>query len=39
MIRVQLGDGGYRQLVLRLGTVIQTAVSVRRPPASGLLAK
>ena len=37
-IRTQLGDGSYPQLVLRLGTVIQTAVSVRRPPASVLFA-
>jgi len=35
-IRTQLGDGSYPQLLLRLGTVIQTAVSVRRPPASVL---
>jgi hypothetical protein len=37
-IRIQLCDGSYPQLVLRLGTVIQTAVSVRRPPASVLFA-
>ena len=37
-IRTQLSDGSYPQLVLRLGTVIQTAVSVRRPPASVLFA-
>jgi hypothetical protein len=36
--RTQLGDGSYPQLVLRLGTAIQTAVSVRRPPASVLFA-
>ena len=35
-IRTQLSDGSYPQLVLRFGTVIQTAVSVRRPPASVL---
>jgi hypothetical protein len=35
-IRTQLGNGSYPQLLLRLGTVIQTAVSVRRPPASVL---
>jgi len=35
-IRAQLADGSYPQLVLRLGTAIQTAVSVRRPPASVL---
>jgi hypothetical protein len=29
-------DGAYPQLLLRLGTVIQAAVSVRRPPASVL---
>jgi hypothetical protein len=39
MIRIQLGDGSYPQLVLRLGTVIQNAVSVRRPPGSVLVAK
>jgi hypothetical protein len=37
-LRTQLSDGSYPQLVLRFGTVIQTAVSVRRPPASVLLA-
>jgi hypothetical protein len=37
-IRSQLGDGSYPQLLLRLGTVIQTAVGVRRPPASVLFA-
>ena len=37
-IRTNLADGSYPQLVLRLGTVIQTAVSVRRPPASVLFA-
>jgi hypothetical protein len=31
-IRTQLSDGAYPQLVLRFGTVIQTAASVRRPP-------
>jgi len=35
-IRTRLGDGSYPQLLLRLGPVIQTAVSVRRPPASVL---
>jgi nitroreductase len=35
-IRTRLADGSYPQLVLRLGTVIQTAASVRRPPASVL---
>jgi hypothetical protein len=30
-IRAQLGDGSYPQLVLRLGTVLQNAVSFRRP--------
>jgi hypothetical protein len=38
-IRTQLGDGACPQLVLRLGTVIQTAVSVRRSPASVLFAR
>jgi nitroreductase len=36
VIRAQLGDGSYPQLVLRLGTVIQDAVSVRRPLPSVL---
>jgi len=35
-IRAQLGDGTYPQLVLRLGTVIQDAISVRRPASSVL---
>jgi hypothetical protein len=37
VIRAQLGDGTYPQLVLRLGAVIQDAVSVRRPLESVLL--
>jgi hypothetical protein len=37
-IRTQLSDGAYPQLVLRLGTVLQTAVTVWRPPASVLFA-
>ncbi len=37
-VRTQLSDGAYPHLLLRLGTVIQTAVSVRRPLASVLLA-
>jgi len=37
-VRTQLSDGSYPQLVLRLGTVIQAAVSVRRPLASVLFA-
>jgi hypothetical protein len=37
-IRAQLCEGAYPQLVLRLGTAIQTAVSVRRPPAAVLFA-
>ena len=36
-IRAQLGDGSYPQLVLRLGTVLQNAVSFRRP-ANAVLA-
>lgn len=36
IIRVQLGDGSYPQLVLRLGTVIQSAISMRRPLSSVL---
>jgi nitroreductase len=35
-IRARLGGGSHPQLILRLGTVIQTAASVRRPPASVL---
>lgn len=35
-IRAQIGDGCYPQLVLRLGTVIQDAVSLRRPLSSVL---
>lgn len=35
-IRTKISDRACPQLVLRLGTVIQTAVSVRRPPASVL---
>jgi len=37
-IRTELADRSYPQLVLRLGAVIQTAVSVRRSPADVLLA-
>ena len=37
-IRAQLADGSYPQLVLRLGTAVRTAVSVRRSPASVLFA-
>lgn len=36
LVCAQQGDRAYPQLVLRLGTVIQTAVSIRRPPASVL---
>lgn len=35
-IRTQIGDGCHPQLVLRLGTVIQDAVSLRRPLSSVL---
>ena len=38
IIRVQLGDGSYPQLVVRLGTVIQSSISVRRPLSSVLVA-
>ena len=37
-IRAHWSDGLYPQLLLRLGTVIQTAASVRRPPGSVLYA-
>jgi hypothetical protein len=33
-IRAQLGDGSYPQLILRLGTALQDAVSTRRPAAA-----
>jgi hypothetical protein len=36
VLRAQLGNTSYPQLVLRLGTVIQHAVSVRRPLTSVL---
>jgi hypothetical protein len=36
-IRVQLAGGGYPQMVLRLGTTGQAAVSVRRPVDEVLL--
>jgi len=35
-IRSQLGDGSYPQLLLRLGTALQNAVSLRRPADSVL---
>jgi hypothetical protein len=35
-IRAQLGDGSYPQLLIRLGTVLQNAVSLRRPVESVL---
>ena len=37
-LRTQLCEGSYPQLVLRLGTATQTAVSVRRAPARVLFA-
>jgi hypothetical protein len=37
-LRTHWSNGNYPQLLLRLGTVIQTAVSVRRPPGSVLYA-
>jgi hypothetical protein len=37
-IRTRLSDGAYPQLVLRFGTVIQVADSVRRPPEEVLAA-
>jgi nitroreductase len=36
VMRAQLADGSYPQLVLRLGIVRQNAISVRRPAASVL---
>jgi hypothetical protein len=38
LIRCHLRDNSYPQLLFRLGTVVQTAVSVRRSPASVLTA-
>ena len=38
LIRTRFSNDAYPQMVLRLGTVIQTSVSVRRPPASVLFA-
>jgi hypothetical protein len=38
LTRTRIGDPASPQLLLRLGTVIQTATSVRRPPASVLFA-
>jgi hypothetical protein len=38
IIRAQLGNGSYPQLVLRLGSVSQNAISVRRPLGSVLMA-
>src|SRR5262249_58651178 len=35
-IRTPVSDGAYPQLVLRFGTVIQAAASVRRPPGDVL---
>ncbi len=35
-IRTQVSDGAYPQMVLRFGTVIQAAASVRRPPGDVL---
>jgi hypothetical protein len=35
-IRAHLGDRSYPQLLLRLGTVLQNAVSLRRPAESVL---
>lgn len=36
IVRTQLADGAYPQLVLRLGAVIQMSASVRRPPETVL---
>ena len=38
VIRTRFSNDAYPQMVLWLGTVIQTSVSVRRPPASVLFA-
>ena len=37
-IRMRFCDGAYPQMILRLGTVIQAVVSIRRPVASVLFA-
>jgi hypothetical protein len=37
-VRTRFCDGAYPQLVLRLGTIIQASVGVRRPVASVLFA-
>jgi hypothetical protein len=37
LIRSHVRDGSYPQLLIRIGTVAQTAISVRRPPASVLV--
>lgn len=36
VIRIHLADSAYPQLILRFGTVIQAAASVRRPPCDVL---
>jgi hypothetical protein len=36
VLRAQLGDGSYPQLVLRLGITVQNAISLRRPADSVL---
>jgi len=35
-LRAELGDGSYPQLILRLGTAVQNAISTRRPAESVL---
>ena len=39
LIRSHTADSSYPQLIIRLGSVIQTAISVRRGPASVLAAR
>ena len=36
LVRCQVSDGAFPQVILRLGMVIQTAISVRRPPTDVL---
>jgi nitroreductase len=37
LVHSRISDGSYPQLLIRLGTVIQTSASVRRPPDAVLL--
>lgn len=37
LVHGRISDGSYPQLLIRLGTIIQTSSSVRRPPDAVLL--